>query len=501
MESILNRASRGRRPEKSGDVYSDAHSTSQLVRDLRNALAADRVLVGPAEKMLYAKDASALDPSSPGVVCLPLTSDEVQSCVRIANAHHRPITPRGSGTGLAGGAVPLNEPVVIVTTKMNAVLEVDVEDRVAWVQPGVLNLDLTKAVTHLGLHYAPDPSSQQTCSIGGNVGTNAGGPHCLVHGITSAHILAVEVVLPNGELTVLGGLEADTDGFDLRGAFIGSEGTLGIATRIAVRLMPNPPAIQTLLADFSTIADASDSVSAIIGSGSLPTALEMMDANCIRAVENWAKAGLPLDAGAVLLVEIEGLSVGVAESSAVIDRICREHGARNVRIASTPAERALLWKARKSAFGAIANIKPNYYLHDAVVPRSRLTEILSEVTKIADELDLIVLNVFHAGDGNLHPLLVFDKREPGVLDRVHEAGRRIVEACIAAGGVLSGEHGIGIEKRDYMPLMFSAVDLEEQQRVRDLFDPQGIWNTGKVLPSGSRCGEIHGAHTAEGMWI
>ena len=343
-----------------------------LIAALRAALSANRVLASPFEKVLYAKDASAIAGSEPGVICLPISATEVQACVRIANAHGRPITPRGSGTGLAGGAVPLERPVVIVTTKMNRVLEVDEDDRIAWVEPGVMNLDLTKAVTHLGLHYAPDPSSQQTCSIGGNVGTNAGGPHCLLHGVTSAHTIAVEVVLPNGQLTMLGSLEADGPGYDVRGLFVGSEGTMGIATRIAVRLMPNAPAVRTLLADFVSIRDACAAVSAIIAGGTLPAALEMMDANCIRAVENWAKAGLPLDAGAVLLVEVEGISEGVAVASERIDAVARKCGARSVRIAASAEERALLWKARKSAFGAIANIKPNYYLHDAVVPRTRL---------------------------------------------------------------------------------------------------------------------------------
>lgn len=276
---------------------------------------------------------------------------------------------------------------------------------------------------------------------------------------------------------------------------------MGIATRIAVRLMPNAPAVRTLLADFVTIRDACAAVSAIIAGGTLPAALEMMDANCIRAVENWAKAGLPLDAGAVLLVEVEGVPEGVAGASERIDATVRRCGARSVRVAVSAEERALLWKARKSAFGAIANIKPNYYLHDAVVPRTRLVEVMERVTEIAEQQDLIVLNVFHAGDGNLHPLLVFDKREPGATERVHEAGRQIIEACIAAGGMLSGEHGIGLEKRDYMALVFSAVDLDHQARVRNVFDPLNRWNPGKVLPSGASCGELHEHAIAAGAWV
>ena len=470
-----------------------------LVAELRAALAPGRVLNSAAEKALYAKDGSATTPSAPAVVCLPVSAAEVQACIRIARAHGRAITPRGSGTGLAGGAIPLDEPVVITTTKMNKVLEVNAEERYAWVEPGVLNLDLTKIVSAHGIHYAPDPSSQQSCSIGGNIATNAGGPHCLLHGTTSAHVLAVEVALPTGELVMLGGLEPDPVGLDLRGAFVGSEGTMGVATRIAVRLMADPPAVATMLASFATIAAASDAVSAVIAAGLLPAALEMMDANCIKAVERFAHAGLPEDAGAVLLVEVEGLSAGVHGAAVLIDQVCRDHGATTVRTAADAVERALLWKARKSAFGAIASIKPNYYLHDAVVPRTRLTEVMQRVVEIADECDLIVLNVFHAGDGNLHPLLVFDRREPGVMERVERAGHAIIELCLSVGGVLSGEHGIGIEKRDYMGLLFSDDDLRHQDLLRHSFDPTAMCNPHKVLPAGSRCGELQ--NVPEGAWI
>jgi glycolate oxidase len=470
-----------------------------LIAELVAIVGSKRVLSKPFEKALYAKDASAIDPSAPGVIVLPDTAAQVQACVRVANAHGRAVTPRGSGTGLAGGAVPLNDPVVIVTSKMNRVLSVDVVERLAWVEPGVLNLDLSRAVAEHGLHYAPDPSSQQTCSIGGNVATNAGGPHCLAHGVTSAHIYAVEVVMPSGDLVTLGGVEGDVPGYDLRGLMVGSEGTMGVVTKVCVRLMPNPPAIRTLLADFESIRAASDAVSSVIASGSLPAALEMMDANCIRAVENWAKAGLPLDAGAVLLIEIEGVPEGIEPTVAEVRKRCLDAGARTVRVASSVEERALLWKARKSAFGAIANIKPDYYLHDAVVPRTRLTEVMEGVVAIADRHELIVLNVFHAGDGNLHPLLVFDGREEGIMERVHEAGREIVELCVAAGGMLSGEHGIGLEKKDYLPLVFSEIELEHQARIRTMFDPENRFNPAKVLPSSATCGELR--RVPEGAWI
>jgi glycolate oxidase len=462
------------------------------------------VLSAPFEKALYGRDASALDPSTPGVVVLPRTTAEVVAVMNIARQFDRPVTPRGSGTGLAGGALPVAEPIVVVTARMNDIVSIDAEQRTAWAQPGVLNLDLTRDVHRCGhlLHYAPDPSSQQSCSIGGNVATNAGGPHCLLHGVTSAHILAVEVVLPDGSTVVLGDAAPDSPGYDLRGIFVGSEGTMGVCTKALVRLMADPPAVRTFLADFNSIREASQAVSDVIASGVLPAALEMMDANCIAAVERFSNAGLPLDAAAVLLVEIEGLSEGVdAETVAIIE--CLTHaGARHVRTAADATERALLWKARKSAFGAIANIKPNYELHDTVVPRTRLAEVMDEVTAIAQRHGLIVLNVFHAGDGNLHPLLVFDRREPGMAERVHEAGREIIEASLRAGGVLSGEHGIGLEKRDYMGLLFSPADLDHQSVARTVFDPDRRCNPTKVLPGGSRCREIGGAIAAtEEMWV
>ena len=439
-----------------------------------------------------------------GVVCFPETTEEVQACVTIARRHDRAIVPRGSGTGLAGGAVPIgaaadSPPVVIVTTRMNRILEVDAEERFAWVQPGVLNLDLSRAVAHLALHFAPDPSSQQSCSIGGNVANNSGGPHCLLYGVTSSHVLAVEVVLPDGSLAVLGGLEPDADGYDLRGAFVGSEGTMGIATRVAVRLTPVPPAVKTLLADFTSVEDAAAAVTGIIGAGIVPAALEMMDAEITKAVEAYVHAGFPLDAAAVLLIEVDGLPDGTEAAAERVGEVCREHGARTVRVAADMAERALLWKGRKSAFGAIARIAPNYYLHDAVVPRTRLVEVMKKVYEIADRHSLLMMNVFHAGDGNLHPLIVFDRREDGVLERVHAAGREIIEACVAAGGVLSGEHGIGLEKRDYMSMIFSPDDLDAQARLRDAFDPDGMCNPTKVLPSGSRCGDIQSVPA--GAWI
>jgi len=473
--------------------------STDLVADLRAALSDDRVRAEPHELDLYGHDASIVQGGDAAVVCFPLTTAEVQACVRVARQHDRPFTARGAGTGLAGGAVPLGGPVVIVTTKMNRVVSIDVDERVAWVEPGVINLDLTRALAPFGLHFAPDPSSQQACSIGGNVANNSGGPHCLAYGVTSAHVLAIEVVLPDGSLATLGALDPEPAGYDLRGVFVGSEGTLGIATKIAVRLTPDPPALRTLLVDFASMDDAAACVSAIIAAGLVPAALEMMAGDMIEAVEAFVHAGYPTDAMAVLLVEVDGLPAFVDDAVERIRSISKTHGARTVRVAADEAERQLLWKGRKSAFGAVSRIAPDYYLHDTVVPRTRLVDVLRRVDEIAAARGLRVLNVFHAGDGNLHPLLSFDAREPGVLEQVHAAGEEIVLASIEAGGVLSGEHGIGIEKRDLMSRMFSADDLDAQARVHEVFDPDGAANPGKVLPSGSRCGELR--QVPEGLWV
>ena len=470
-----------------------------LLDDLRAALGDDRVRTAPSEVALYDRDASLTRAGRAGAVCLPRTTAEVQACVRAARRHGAPFVARGSGTGLAGGAVPVDGAVVIVTTAMDRIVEVDAAARIAWVEPGVLNLDLTRAVAGHRLHFAPDPSSQQACTVGGNVANNSGGPHCLSYGVTSAHVLAIEVVLPDGEVTVLGGLDPEPVGYDLRGAFVGSEGTLGIATRIAVRLTPDPPLVRTVLVDFDTVDDAAACVSAIIAAGLVPAALEMLTGGMIAAVEDFVHAGFPVDAAAVLLAEVDGLEHEVSDGVDLIERVAAEHGARAARVAADADERALWWKGRKSAFGAVARIAPNYYLHDTVVPRTKLVGVLREIEGIAAAHDLLVLNVFHAGDGNLHPLLVFDAREEGVLDRVHAAGAAIVSASLRAGGVLSGEHGIGLEKRDHMPEQFDAASLDAQARLREAFDPDGVANPTKILPAGSRCGDLQ--RIPDGLWV
>ena len=469
-----------------------------VARALRVRLRDDQVRDSLTMRNLYRRDASNMTGRA-GIVCFAESTEDVQACVQVAADMGIPFMARGSGTGLAGGAVPPPDAIVISTTKMNKILSVDEVNRIAWVEPGVLNLDLSKQIADLGVHFAPDPSSQQTCSIGGNVANNSGGPHCLADGVTNAHIHGVEVVLPDGSITILGGEEPEPDGLDLRGVFVGSEGMFGVATKICVRLMQNPPDVATMLMDFESVAEGANLVSDIIASGVVPAAVEMMDQLCLVAVEEFIHAGLPVEKAAALLIEVVGPSAGVA---ADVERICQlasERGVGAIRVAADDAERALLWKGRKSAFGAIANIMPNYYLHDTVVPRHKLAEVLDQIYEIVRRHNLQVLNVFHAGDGNLHPLILFDGSVEGVFERVHAAGREIVKASVNAGGVLSGEHGIGLEKRDLMPLMFTETDLSAQADLRRAFDPQLISNPDKVLPNPATCGEIHSA--PEGAWI
>ena len=449
----------------------------------------ERVLDHPLERRLYARDGSIAQGDC-GLVVLPQTTAEVVACMRLARDLGLPVVPRGSGTGLCGGAVPLDGAIVLSVARMSRIIEIDAAVPCARVGPGVLNLDLSTAVHHLGLHYAPDPSSQQACSIGGNVATNAGGPHCLASGVTAQHVLGMEIVLADGEVLRLGGPAPDPPGYDLRGFVVGGEGTLGVVTEVTVRLSRNPPQVRTMLLDFPTVQAAGEAVGGIIGAGVIPAAMEMMDRRMVVAVEAFVHADLPVDAAAILLVEVDGTPAEVASHTAVVERVGARAGAGRVRVARDEAERALFWKARKSAFGAVARIAPNYYLHDCVVPRTRLVEVLARIYEIGAELDLVIMNVFHAGDGNLHPLIAFDRRDPEQVERVHAAGTLIIEACVAVGGVLSGEHGIGLEKRDFMPLTFTEADLRAQACAREAFDPEGRMNPAKVLPIGSRCGEI-----------
>lgn len=469
-----------------------------MVRDLQDLLGEDRVLADPVRTYAYGKDAG-IRRGDAAVVTLPATAGEVVEIVRIAARHQIPVVPRGAGTGLAGGTVPTSPSLVVSLTRLTQI-EVDVESRSAWVGAGVLNLDLSAHTAAHGLHFAPDPSSQAACTIGGNVANNSGGPHCLAEGTTVNHVLAVEMVTATGDLVVLGGEAPDPIGLDLRGIVVGSEGTLGIVTRALVKLTPNPPAVRTLLAAYDRVEDAAATVSGIIAEGIVPAALEMMDRLMTTAVERFVGAGFPTDAAAVLLAEVTGHPTAVEAEAELVRAVAESNHATLIRVAADEEERALLWKGRKAAFGAVAQTAPDYYLHDTVVPRTKLVEVMAKVYEIADRYDLTMMNVFHAGDGNLHPLMAFDASEEGMLDRVQAAADELVTVCVAAGGSLSGEHGIGLEKRDLMPLVFSEADLDAQARLVEAFDPDGLFNPDKVLPAGSRCFDM-GRPVPEGTWI
>lgn len=457
-----------------------------LGRRLVDLLGEDAVLYRPEDVIVYEYD-YGLDRAMPQAVVFPSSARDVAAVVKLAAELDVPVIPRGAGTGISGGAIPAHGGIVIALTRMKRILEIDVVNRVAVVEPGVANLNISKAVEPHGLFFAPDPSSQKASTIGGNVGNNAGGPHCLAYGTTTNHILGVELVMANGEIVQLGGTQPEMPGYDLTGFVVGSEGTVGIVTRVWVKLLPVPPAVKTFLAIFDTVEDASSAVSGIIARGVIPSALELMDQLALRAIEAAFHAGYPPDAGAVLLVEVDGLAESVAEQGAEVERICRANGAREVRVAETAEARARLWAARKGAASAMGRIAPNYYLHDAVIARTRLPQVLARVIEIAERHQLPIANLFHAGDGNLHPMILFDVKEPGILDRVLVAGREILETCVQAGGTISGEHGIGMEKNNFMPWIFSEDDLDVMARARAAFDPSGRFNPGKVFPTGASC--------------
>lgn len=461
----------------------------ELITALERVVGRDYVLWREEDLAVYEFDGT-IERSTPHAVVLPGTTEQVAAVVRVCNRLGIPITPRGAGTGLSGGSVPAKRGVVIGTGRMRRILEIDPIDRVAVVEPGVANLDISKAAAGLGLFYAPDPSSQQACSIGGNVAENAGGPHCLALGVTQNHVLGMEVVTAGGEVTWLGGRVADSFGYDLRGAFIGSEGTLGIVTKVVVRLLPKPASVVTLLAAFDTVEQASETVSSIIEGGIIPAAMEMMDQLCLQAAEAGFQCGYPPDAGAVLLVELDGLPEVIDPEAARVRAECLERGAKDVRIANSDLERALLWKGRKNAIPALGRLAPNYYIVDGVVPRSKLVDVMRVVGEVAERTGLPIANVFHAGDGNLHPLVLFDEREPGMTGRVLEAAAQVMRACVEAGGALSGEHGIGAEKRQFMPWLYNETDLENMERLRGAFGNTGQFNPCKVLPAGTGCGEM-----------
>jgi glycolate oxidase len=459
----------------------------KFLQELTDIMAPSRILSAPDELLVYECDGHTLDKALPGAVVFPTSAEQVVKIVKLANTYGIPFVARGAGTGLSGGALALDGGIVIEMCRMNKILEIDYVNQRAVVEPGLVNLHLSLAVSEAGYYYAPDPSSQGSCTIGGNVAENSGGPHTLKYGVTTNHVLGLEVVLPNGEVVHLGGPVLDTPGYDLAGLFVGSEGTFGIVTKVTVRLLRKPEAWKTILAVFATVEEASNAVSGIIGAGFIPAALEMMDNLTIQAVEAATGAGLPLDAGAVLLIELDGITDGMDEDAARIAEVCQQHGCRYTRVARDEAERALLWKGRKQAFGSIGRLSPNYYTHDGVIPRTRLPQALQRIQALGEKYRLRIANVFHAGDGNLHPLVLYNEKDADELTRVLQAGEEILRTCVDLGGVLSGEHGIGLEKQNCMPWLFTDDDLEVMRRLRQVFNPQQLCNPGKVIPLRGRC--------------
>ena len=463
---------------------------SALRRELEGIVGRTGVLAEPDELLVYESDGLTLFRALADFVVFPTAAEQVSAIVRLANREQLPFVARGAGTGLAGGCLPAEGGLVISMMRMNRVLEVDYDNQVAVVEPGLVNLHLSWAVGPRGFYYAPDPSSQQACTIGGNIATNSGGPHTLKYGVTVNHVLGLEVVLPeDGSVVWLGGKTRDALGYDLAGVFVGSEGTFGIATKIAVRILKKPQAVKTVLAVFDHVDQASAAVSAIIGRGLVPAAVEMIDQLTIQAVEDAFGCGYPRDAAAALLIEVDGLRAGMEAQAERIVAACRESGAREVRTAADDAERQLLWKGRKSAFGAYGRISPAYMVMDGVIPRTRLPYVLGRVNEIVTAHGLRVGNVFHAGDGNLHPNILYDPRKPGEEARVVAAGAEIMKVCAEVGGSISGEHGIGLEKSDFMPFIFSAADLAFMQRLKTAFNPTGLCNPGKVFPTRKSCVE------------
>ena len=465
----------------------------ELILEAERLLGPGAVIKEPEQLRTYECDGLTGYRVTPGVVVLPASTRQVQESVRLCNRFNLPFVARGAGTGLSGGSVPVADGVVISLARMNQVLEIDVDSARVVVEPGVTNLEITQAVAADGFFYAPDPSSQQVCTIGGNVAENSGGAHCLKHGFTVNHVTGLEVVLPDGSLVELGGRSGDQGGYDLLGAFIGSEGTLGIATKIRLRVLRRPQLVQTLLAGFASVDAAGTAVTDVISSGILAGAMEIMDRLTLEATEAAVNAGYP-DAQAILIIELDGPREQVEDDMAGVERICRAHGAGEIRVASDEHERALFWKGRKAAFAAVGRISRDYYVQDGVVPRTRLPSVLRQIQELSERYGLRVGNVFHAGDGNLHPLVLYDGRVEGQPERAEELAREILVACVEAGGSLTGEHGIGTDKACAMPLMFGEDDLETMQRFRRAFDPAGLANPGKAFPTPRLCGEIPGPY-------
>ena len=466
---------------------------NNLVDELTTICGSDGVVSDPLARKTYESDGLLQYKVQPGAVALPTTTEQVSAVVRLCHNNQIPWVARGSGTGLSGGAVPVGDGVLIVLSRMRKILEVDLSNQRIVVEPGVINREISDAVgpSHF---YPPDPSSQVVCSIGGNIAENSGGLHCFKYGFTTNYVTGLEIVMPDGTVVELGGKELDAPGYDLIGAFVGSEGTLGIATRITLRVIPVPETVRTLIAYFREVGPAGRTVSDIVAAGATPGAIEMMDNAAIRACEEATHAGMPVDAGAALIVEIDGPRAECDERFSSVVKACEDNGATDVRVAADDEERELIWKARKAAFASMGRIAPNYYVQDGVIPRTRLGEVLERIAALGREYDLVVANVFHAGDGNLHPLVCYDGSVEGEAERAEECAGLILKACLDAGGSITGEHGVGIDKKRYMKDMFSDEDLATFQRLRCAFDPLQRANPGKVMPTPRLCGEVPGPY-------
>lgn len=470
----------------------------KLIREMKSLLGATNVLEKPEDLILYEFDGS-VEKGRPDLVVFPHTTEEVSRILKLAGRYEVPVVGRGAGTGLSGGALARGGGVMVVFARMNKIVELDLENQRAVVQPGVVNLDITRAVEHVGLYFAPDPSSAKSCTIGGNVAENAGGPHTLAYGVTTNHVTALELVLPDGEIVRVGSRHGDTPGYDLCGLFVGSEGTLALVTEITVKLSRKTEAVKTLLAVFERIEDASQAVVEITARGITPAACEMLDGWTLRIVEDYIHAGFPRDSGAVLLLEVEGLREAAEGQAAAIEEVCHYCRAREVRLAKDEHERDLLWKGRKNAFGALGRVAPSNYVLDGVIPRSKLPQALQRIKEIGNRFGFHVGNIFHAGDGNLHPIVLFDPRDKKQFENAIAASAEIIRACVEMGGALTGEHGVGMEKNELMGLLFRDADFALMRRVHDAFNPDSALNPGKIFPLSKGCGEIRIKKKKEAM--
>jgi glycolate oxidase len=475
-------------------VSASPEALAAVTARARTILPPAGVITDRAELRTYECDGLAHYRVEPGLVVIPEDAEQLAAVVKTCAEHRVPFVARGSGTGLSGGALPRADGVLIVTSRMRTILEMRPDDQRAVVEPGVINLSVTKAAAPHGYYYAPDPSSQQICSIGGNVAENSGGAHCLKYGFTSNHVIGAQLVTADGDVVELGGLAPDAPGYDLLGTVVGSEGTLGVVTAVTLRLVRAPEEVRTLLAGFGSIDEAGAATSAIISAGVVPAAIEIMDLLAIEAAEAAVHCDYPAGAGAVLIVDIDGAAAEVEHEFAEVERLCRENGACEMRVAADPAERALIWRGRKSAFAAVGRISPDYIVQDGVIPRTALPEVLRAIDKLSASSGVRVANVFHAGDGNLHPLVLFDEAVPGATEAAERVSGAILDICISHGGSITGEHGVGIDKVAYLPKMFNDHDLDTMHMVRCAFDPQGISNPGKVFPTPRLCGEVPGKH-------